>query len=124
MKTVLVIDGNEFMQSTVEHMLSTQYKVFQAKNLKEVQNFLKKNTEKINAILISRFLNGREKTDDLLLNIKKSGFSGRMIAFWNESEDMEIQLKMGCTDAISKTNPCLVVMKLNRIMEKKAKPLT
>lgn len=119
MKTVLVIDGNEHIQSTVEHVLSSQYKVFQAKNLKEVLNFLQKNIEKIDAILISRFLNGRERTDALLLSIKESGFSGHLIAFWNESEDMEIQLKNGCTDEISKTNLGLITLKLNKIFSKK-----
>jgi DNA-binding NtrC family response regulator len=119
MKTVLVIDGNEHIQSTVKHVLYSQYKVFQAKNLKEVLNFLQKNIEKIDAILISRFLNGRERTDALSLSIKESGFSGRMIAFWDESEDMEIQLKNGCTDEISKTNLGLTTLKLNKILSKK-----
>ena len=124
MKTVLVIDDNEHIQSTLKSVLSGQYKVMQVQKLKEVREILKSGAPKVDAVLASRFLKKTDITGLLVKSLKDSGFLHPIIALWNESEDMEIQLEEGCTHQISKTNLGLTPMKLNRIMESVQNPKT
>jgi CheY-like chemotaxis protein len=117
MKTVLVIDDNDHIQSTLKTVLSNQYKVTQVQRLKEVREILKLGAPKVDVILAARFLKQTDITCLLVNSLKKSRFSNPVIALWNESEDMEVQLEKGFTDEISKTNLGLTTIRLNKIMK-------